>query len=84
MGDAVARLPGIETSFSHVLPAVAADADWNSVPDPAHPTLQNIKLEREKALVEVTLMKMCQAKVLSGGWAQILRVPCNMWLLMRE
>jgi len=50
MGDAVARLPGIETTFSHVLPAVAADADWNSVPDPDTPTLQNIKLEREEAL----------------------------------
>lgn len=50
MGDAVARLPGIETTFSHVLPAVAADADWNSVPDPDTTTLQNIKLEREQAL----------------------------------
>jgi len=50
MGDAVARLPGIETTFSHVLPAVAADADWNSMPDPDTTTLQNIKLEREQAL----------------------------------
>ena len=52
MGDAVARLPGIETTFSHVLPVVAADADWNSVPDPDTPTLHNIKLEREQALTK--------------------------------
>ncbi len=52
MGDAVARLPGIETTFSHVLPVVAADADWNLVPDPDSPTLHNIKLEREQALTK--------------------------------
>ena len=52
MGDAVARLPGIETTFSHVLPAVAADADWNSLPDPDTRTLENIKLEREQALTK--------------------------------
>ena len=52
IGDAVARLPGIETTSFHVLPAVAADADWNSVPDPNTPTLQKIKLEREQALTE--------------------------------
>ena len=50
MGDAVARLEGIETMFSHVLPAVAADADWNIVPDPDTPTLRNIKLERERTI----------------------------------
>ena len=52
VGDAVARLPGIQETFSHVLPAVAADADWNFLPDPDTTTLQNIKLEREDELTK--------------------------------
>lgn len=43
-------MKGFEDVFPHVLPAVDVDADWNSVPDPGNPTLQNIKLEREQAL----------------------------------
>ena len=43
---------GFMKEFDDVLPlpAVDVDADWNSVPDPGNPTLQNIKLEREQAL----------------------------------
>lgn len=43
-------MKGFEDVFPHVLPAVDVDADWNSVPYPGNPTLQNIKLEREQAL----------------------------------
>lgn len=70
MGDAVAGLPGIETTFSHVLPAVAADADCNSVPDPDTPTLQNIKLEREEALT-LTKDPVCPG---DGGVAIVIPV----------
>ena len=45
-------MKGFEDVFPYVLPAVDADADWNSVPDPDNLTLHNIKLEREQALTK--------------------------------